>query len=126
MTNNLYLLLHTAGAAVSLAMISASVIACIRSKIALYRPLAIGLAVAATFQMISGALLAASLPAQPSALSFCGRIGLYLSIIAAAEIALWIKIASRRAEHYPLKTVLGLSSPGIAIIAATVIHLYAL
>jgi NADH:ubiquinone oxidoreductase subunit 6 (subunit J) len=121
----IFLVIHIAGAVAVFCLVIASIVAFFKPSVSNCQNLAKGLGAMATIQLVSGAILMASLPTRPSLLSFCQKVGLYLAIIIATEFFLWIKITSTQGSHYPLKAVFSMASPGLASLGIIVIQLYA-
>ncbi|MDQ3098994.1 MAG: hypothetical protein M3Q44_04575 [bacterium] len=111
-----YLFLHLIGAAVLFLTITYSLFTLKFPSKLTYKAEAIIIAINGCFQLISGSLLALNSPGT-SASAFCAKIGLYLSVIAIAEFALYLKIKDKRI--FPGVPVYSSLSTGILVSVIT-------
>lgn len=83
---NLFLVLHLAGAGLTLLLMGGALGALLAQRTQQYRPLAVSLALGGVWQLVTGVGLA--LASSTGLASVCARLALYLAVVSATEAAL--------------------------------------
>ena len=113
------LALHLAGAMAAAVLVVASFVAMYRGVGRLYRPVAEWMAWSAGFQVFTGSVLTAQHLQETTAMQFCGRIAVYISVIGVAEVMLYFRMKNAAGVSFPASKV-ALPFAGSAASAATV------
>ena len=99
------LLAHLSGAFCAAVLVGASLIAVYRGTSRHYRPIAVGMAWCAGFQMASGSVLTLLHLQDASLPKFCARIGAYVAVIGMAEAMLYLRTARADRRTFPAAQV---------------------
>ncbi len=83
-----------------------------------YRPVALGIAYLAGFEILSGVMLSV-LSLEISAISLCANIALYLSLVFVVEVLLFLRM-KKVARGFPLIAVVSPSASGLAFLLAAI------
>jgi hypothetical protein len=114
---NTPLILHLVGAAISGLLVVGALVSVFSKQSRWYKPTAIGIAVSAALQLISGSVL--SFVSNGSLLTFCARIGIYLSVLVVAELVVW-SAARKNQQVFPTRAVVSSFATGLAAVAVYV------
>lgn len=117
------LLTHILGSIVVGILVAAILYLVFRGKSSLYKTFALYLGISAGYQLVTGSLLAIATPGSHSIFAFCSKIGIYLAIVLATEVLLYVKMRKNNVVLYPLRAVASSLSVGLLFVVAAIITL---